>query len=296
MPSVARSLLALSLLLPAFSISHALAADSEDRDQNEKPKVRWYQVDLVIFLHKSRFDALKNENLFVEPSLLSKFDPDLLINESQHLDSGLITYRMTPDADKRLLEEQGKLKRSGNPILSHLSWQQTFVEGESNTIGITETFNKITKLKPTEDSEEVPEPIVEQFEVAGQIDLSLDHYLEANLDIRLSDMETLETTQVSSHIKTPSKKLHYIDHPYFGVLLEFYPIEQPVYHYIEAEQPVYDQEYIRELSPSTVAPKNLAPMPIPQEGSDVGDTSQEQETEVIDTDGWHDDPAATDQE
>ncbi|WP_172597652.1 CsiV family protein [Sulfuriflexus mobilis] len=153
-------------------------------------------------------------------------------------------FAMT-DLDEKLLNSRQYR------VLGHIAWRQPTVErAESRAVhvhaGLMQDITQVQASRPTQVLNTLPDPL-EQADSAGTkrrfdgtITLSLSRYLHLEADITYYnpdvylaeqiaqqniDAPTIEYFRLQESRRMRSTEIHYIDHPYFGIIALITPFE-----------------------------------------------------------------------
>ncbi|NNG13715.1 MAG: hypothetical protein HKM22_00985, partial [Gammaproteobacteria bacterium] len=136
---------------------------------------------------------------------------------------------------------QRLLKSRQYRILSHVAWRQPTVElANSRAVHVHDELMQEEDLVPASNR-----PLVEQTEITkrfdGTVTVSLSRYLHLKTDITYYNPEVYLAEQIAQqaidapnieHFKLVesrrmrSKEVHYIDHPYFGIIALITPYQR----------------------------------------------------------------------
>ena len=200
-----------------------------------------YIVEMVFFANAQDY---KESSLRAQPPIAH---PDL--QGAILLDDSAVFHDFLPlpkdalqlHAQVDLLETSAKYR-----ILKHVAWLQPGFDKENAipvhiTAGI-DYSSKFGKLSPATDaSSSQPEPKKDPVhELDGTVKIVLGRYLHVFTDLVYrrpfkTDPEnepdtagqdfTLAEFSLKTHRKMRSQELHYIDHPWFGILVKIFPVE-----------------------------------------------------------------------
>lgn len=273
------------LALPFVLIPLVTMADTASQ-QGDSEEKRWFQVELIVFAHKSD-DPLESEKWpeiaglslpqgIVDLSLPITAPPEKAIGDNELIPAPVpmpVAFEMLRPEELEMNDDYRKLARSSRfkPLL-HIAWRQpTYDKDKAQTVFL---YDGMTKSASESDhsSKKILDTGAKNPRVAGTVSLSVSRYLhfEANLVFRrlvkqhraiaIPDLElwdekpypTLSQHQgpayrleewneirgfrLQESRRMRSRKLHYLDNPFFGIIVLVTPVELPK----PPEEPVSD--------------------------------------------------------
>lgn len=222
-----------------------------------KDEPRWFQVELIVFeplqpvATGEAWPVLKSDEqttaevMELAPPLqplVSQGNPSIRPRAFQLLNPA--EFAMT-DLDEKLLSSRQYR------VLGHIAWRQPVLErAESRAVhvhdGLMQDITPRPANRPTQVLNTLPDPL-EQANSAetkrrfdGTVTLSLLRYLHLKADITYYnpdaylaeqiaqqniDAPTIEYFRLQESRRMRSKEVHYIDHPYFGIIALITPFE-----------------------------------------------------------------------
>lgn len=231
--------LILGLLLQANIVDIALA-------EANRRGLPWYQIELIAF-SRTPTAAENTEEWPEDPGLPSAFEARRLSRSSAGTGSGPAAYGRLPASEFKLSREYGGLRATRGRLkpLLHLAWRQPVERGQkAGKVYLTTGAKRTTGDRYPGASTSLVEtpPALE-----GTIRISVSRYLHVDLDLLLSRLTPQSSTtnsdqaaetpgyygptyrffRMQAHRRMRSGELHYIDHPWLGVLLLISPYQLP---------------------------------------------------------------------
>lgn len=226
-----RSLLALTIFLATAILTSAAYAKD-------------YAIEVIIFINKDGLHQIAEQ--YSKNNIIPAQSHGIRLDSSNNSTQ----WQPLPEEEYILQGVANKLKRSGRyKILKHLAWRQPVVdENEAQPIYIaagrdfSDAFPEraYQQVKFSDSSTASNQPVNNKvLELVGTLNVVITRYLHIYSDLvyrlprtnpsplneALNRDKVLVDYAVKSHRRMRSGKLHYIDHPIVGILVEATPLE-----------------------------------------------------------------------
>lgn len=263
-------------------------------------QTQWYTVELIVF---SMLEPDIASESWTErpgrPSLEGSIELMSTLGLAEDSELGSVAaFRALPDDDLALSKEWSRLKRSaGYRPLLRVAWRQPgFSREESRAVHLHTPLTDVERpaLAPrsgrttpslADTGESLSRPTTREPGLDGTIRVWRERYLHVEADLRYSlraeNAPTLEGNVGSQSAGAPlelvhfrlterrrmrSRKLHFLDHPVFGMLVEITPFDPP---------PTADEQPAPSTDRNVTPPAPASQAPTPTEQSPSAPTSSE---------------------
>ena len=236
-PGAMTGLLRLVFLLGLVAVAPARA--------QEAPPL--YDVELIVFEQINGPGDEARPLAESRPPVTDAWNPAEAAGLAPTLPASAEAARSLPESAFRLDTQAARLARGrAYRVLLHTAWRQPGLPREEafqvrlragDEMGArleAAAKNTADNYWTVRESMWIPDTPV--FELDGTVTISLSRYLHAHFDLALTEVGTDETEDMGSipqlishrlkqHRRMRSERLHYIDHPRLGVLIEIFPVE-----------------------------------------------------------------------
>ncbi len=157
-----------------------------------------YQIEMIVFSHPTN-QNLKSEQWPLVDKLKLPFSSTEL-----HRD------KILPSSQWRLKQVHQQLQKNHYPILMHLAWQQSTTEAQKEEIIHLQGGATVSSGK----------------QMDGTLAISLQHYFNLHFNLQFlmpSPSDTPFYANLNQELRMRSNELNYIDHPFYGVIIEIFP-------------------------------------------------------------------------
>lgn len=249
-----------SLLISLMIGSLTLPATAQDHAQ-ETSEQRIYDVEIIIFRNDS---VPKGREINLPTPSATRTENTIDLSQ---LDKPEITedtgFSLLAGDTLRLMDSARKISDSSRySLLLHTGWRQPGLEnGKTIPVWIRggrvfsnrySSIDQFSQIQPTEESAITPTPRYGLYELEGLVEITLSRYLHTRADLVLrkpadpitlmqqqqdigltdEELERLEGGSLLNYgmneqRRMRSKKLHYLDHPQFGMLVLITPYQAP---------------------------------------------------------------------
>lgn len=251
------TIMANMLLTRFFSATLLCASLVVSAEDNKPEEPRWFQVEMIFFEPVNTSPAGEYwppyEPITTEQNVTELASPLLPIVVQDNPNIEARAFQLL-NPDKFAMNDLAKrlLASRQYRILSHIAWRQPTVELANSTAvhvhnelmqeeNVTLVSNEPVILNNLPDPVEQTETEVVTKRFDGTVTVSLSRYLHMKTDINYYNPEVYLAEQIAQQsIDTPSiehfrlqssrrmrsKEIHYIDHPYFGIIALITPYQR----------------------------------------------------------------------
>lgn len=249
-----------SLLIALTMGSITFPAGAQD-DAPEIPEQRIYDVEIIIFRNDS---VPKGREINLPTPSASRTENTIALAQLENPEVAEDTgFSLLAGEEMRLMDSAQKISDSSRySLLLHTGWRQPGLEsGKTIPVWIQggrvfsnrySSIDQFSAIQSSEDSGISQTPRYGLYELEGLIEITLSRYLHTRADLVLrkpadpvslmqqqldpdlteEELERLEGGSLLNYglneqRRMRSKKLHYLDHPQFGMLVLITPYEAP---------------------------------------------------------------------
>lgn len=200
-----------------------------------------YDIEIILFEHKNN-TSIDSEVWPLSPEMpategsVNLYHPNgIVYSDSLNKASGSVPINLSllKSSQYRMSETINKLMASENyNPLFHVAWRQN-VYGNNDAQAIHITTDKLQPVSPVD---EISDQKISSATIDGTIVVSLKRFLHLKADLAyinidgdsfFSEEEIPVVFRMTESRRMRSKKVHYFDHPKFGMLALITPYEPP---------------------------------------------------------------------